>query len=806
MAEINYINGYEIADAQARSSSSNAMSKATEALTKTNNNTESILSMEAEISALGSASPLVADSISDMTDTTKVYVNTTDGHWYYYDGTEWVDGGVYQSTGVDKNDDVITNLYENIECLGNFNFSSSPTLTDGYIDYNNGTASSYSESGRYKKTDYISILEVAKDIDLTTNFYGVCGWAIYNSSKHFVRGGTTLTISNIDNSNEKYIRFSSYNASATHNVSITQKSSIFTINDTLQNLINFTAYHKPFTSGKYWYLPDSSTTVISGSYNGLSELPAIEVSQNDKFYIKTKGLYSGKPYFIVDSSYNVIEYCQEDEYNDILKINSASAKYLLINCDNSYLNNFAIFSYREMVNDKDILMDLINQTNIYNFLKTGYIDYEDGSYHSYAGYLASDYIQIKDTYIISTTAINQNDSSGFAFYDENKNFISGIKGYNIVGNLTVPQNAKYLRGSTKTGEDTYTITVIKRSANEKNIDDRINELSETQGILINCTGDSVTEGMGLDGAHTANYGKSPYPARLYTLLVDNGYDNVRVNNYGHGGERIAEIAGRVGGVPIYLSEDITIPSNNNEVSLGTNTSPSGRVSGTKLKQLYSDSNGNDFQVYFTQTSHDTNPVYIDGIECTMSIHDNANWIRKATADGNETILKANSLVYTNDNRLPNVNIMYAGINDAASLTLERFIDNMKSCGEVNGGKYIVLGSTHSLFNNWSDVQGSTLTEKYNFYRRKCFEAFGNHFIDLYNDFFEHALEYSLESGYFTDKSESELEQMENLLNQHIIPAEFSYNKSSQGDVHLSEEGYHVIAMLIFDKLKRLNYI
>ena len=52
MAEINYINGYEIADAQARSSSLNAISKATEALTKTNNNTASILSMEAEISAL----------------------------------------------------------------------------------------------------------------------------------------------------------------------------------------------------------------------------------------------------------------------------------------------------------------------------------------------------------------------------------------------------------------------------------------------------------------------------------------------------------------------------------------------------------------------------------------------------------------------------------------------------------------------------------------------------------------------------------------------------------------------------------
>lgn len=762
-----------------------------------------------QLSTLTSATPLVASSTAGMTDTTRIYVNSTDGHWYWYNGTTWVDGGVYQATGVDKNDDVITNLYENIECLGNYSFSSSPTLTDGYIDYNNGTASSYSESGRYKKTDYISILEAAKNIDLTTNFYGVCGWAIYSSSKQFVRGGTTLTISNIDNSNEKYIRFSSYNANATHNVSITQNSSLFQIDrnkELINDVIDYTAYHDNFSSGHYWSLNQSETKVITGTYSSLNQLPAIEVSQNDEFYLRTKGQYSGKPYYIVDNSYNILDYSLADEYNDILKITNNDAKYLLINCVNTYLNEFVLFHYKEMVNDKDILMDLINQTNTYNFLKKGYIDYTDGTFHSYNGYLSSEFIRIKDTYTITTTAVNQNDASGFAFYDENKNFISGIKGYDVVSKLTIPSGAKYLRGSTKTGTGTYTITVTKRSANEKNIDDKMNELSETQGILINCTGDSVTEGMGLNGAHTANYGKSPYPARLYTLLVDNGYDNVRVNNYGHGGERIAEIAGRVGGVPIYVAENITIPASNDEVSLGTNTSPSGRVSGTKLKQLYSDSNGNDYEVYFTQTSHDTNPVYIDGIAYTMSIHDDANWIKKATADDKETVIKANSLVYTNDNRLPNVNIMYAGINDGASLTLERFIDNMKSCGEINGGKYIVLGSTHALFNNWADVQGSTLDQKYEYYRRKCFEAFGNHFIDLYKDFFEHALEYSLESGYFTDKSESELEQMENLLNQHIIPAEFSYNKSSQGNVHLSEEGYHVIAMLIFDKLKRLNYI
>jgi len=51
-----------------------------------------------QLSTLTSATPLVADSTTNMTDTTRVYVNTTDGHWYWYDGDSWEDGGVYQAS------------------------------------------------------------------------------------------------------------------------------------------------------------------------------------------------------------------------------------------------------------------------------------------------------------------------------------------------------------------------------------------------------------------------------------------------------------------------------------------------------------------------------------------------------------------------------------------------------------------------------------------------------------------------------------------------------------------------------------
>jgi hypothetical protein len=65
-------------------------------LTNINDNT-------ARINALASGSPLVADSISEMTNQNRVYVNTTDGNWYYYDGSNWTIGGVYQSTKLENN-------------------------------------------------------------------------------------------------------------------------------------------------------------------------------------------------------------------------------------------------------------------------------------------------------------------------------------------------------------------------------------------------------------------------------------------------------------------------------------------------------------------------------------------------------------------------------------------------------------------------------------------------------------------------------------------------------------------------------
>lgn len=95
-------------------------------------------------------SPLKAATVSDMTNTEKVYVYTgsesgyTNGNWYYYDGSAWVSGGVYNSTAIEldteltsttkpaqgkKTGDEIADLKAD---LNNFNIKASKTFSKNY--------------------------------------------------------------------------------------------------------------------------------------------------------------------------------------------------------------------------------------------------------------------------------------------------------------------------------------------------------------------------------------------------------------------------------------------------------------------------------------------------------------------------------------------------------------------------------------------------------------------------------------------------------------------------------------------------
>ena len=61
--------------------------------------------LQSQVSSLASGSTAgvyatVAALTSADPDHSKIYVVTANGNWYYYNGTTWVSGGIYQSTGI----------------------------------------------------------------------------------------------------------------------------------------------------------------------------------------------------------------------------------------------------------------------------------------------------------------------------------------------------------------------------------------------------------------------------------------------------------------------------------------------------------------------------------------------------------------------------------------------------------------------------------------------------------------------------------------------------------------------------------
>ena len=68
--------------------------------------------VEAKLTAIRAAvgSPLTAATKAAMTDTSKVYVYTgsesgmTAGNWYYYNGSAWVSGGVYNAAALETDE------------------------------------------------------------------------------------------------------------------------------------------------------------------------------------------------------------------------------------------------------------------------------------------------------------------------------------------------------------------------------------------------------------------------------------------------------------------------------------------------------------------------------------------------------------------------------------------------------------------------------------------------------------------------------------------------------------------------------
>ena len=133
-----------------------------------NNINSQLQNMNDEISSIQSTSPIVVNSVSQMSDTSKIYINTTDNKWYYYNGTSWVAGGTYGNNlsftyrQFFESNSGIMNLNNN--GLDKINLMDIYHKYDGvFLNPNGG----YDTNADYSTTDFIPILP---NTALSTNY------------------------------------------------------------------------------------------------------------------------------------------------------------------------------------------------------------------------------------------------------------------------------------------------------------------------------------------------------------------------------------------------------------------------------------------------------------------------------------------------------------------------------------------------------------------------------------------------------------------------------------------------------------
>ena len=162
--------------------------------------------LRSEVESIASGTPTPVNSVSEMTDTTKVYLLLTDGYIYYYDGTDWVQGWVYQST---VNQEV---EQAKVDYLGTPHNTLKESIDNSFIGINN-VNDLYIEKVRtnnlFNKNDITLNTAINSTGGLTTNYdYVTTGYIP-------VTPGTTICQSRVGNKafynvNKELVLFANY--------------------------------------------------------------------------------------------------------------------------------------------------------------------------------------------------------------------------------------------------------------------------------------------------------------------------------------------------------------------------------------------------------------------------------------------------------------------------------------------------------------------------------------------------------------------------------------------------------------------
>ena len=199
-------------------------------------------------------------------------------------------------------------------------------------------------------------------------------------------------------------------------------------------------------------------------------------------------------------------------------------RFLILKDDNT---NITIDECINNIEIKAYYFNPVYETHL-TFENDYYVNYENGRTYPFSEMFVSDYILVYNYQIILLNNIGDvknEDLSGVAFYDVNKNYISGIQRKNLnVMEIEIPENAVYTRFTAlNSGCKAYLMHKKINAANMPPLPPKEENPTKYNGKEISvfnsilCIGDSLTEGVfnySENGGGLGIRGQYSYPTQL----------------------------------------------------------------------------------------------------------------------------------------------------------------------------------------------------------------------------------------------------------------------------------------------------
>lgn len=297
--------------------------------------------------------------------------------------------------------------------------------------------------------------------------------------------------------------------------------------------------------------------------------------------------------------------------------------------------------------------------------------------------------------------------------------------------------------------------INKKTYEERKIKEEKSKLIKESLPKVFCWGDSLTAGAGGNGVTYSN---------VLAKLT-----NLKVLNYGVGGEGAQSIAMRQGAIPIYV-EEFVIPSEVVDVEINLVDESQQKVN------------------LLRQGDAGINPCIIDGVEGIISYNkDEDKYYYKRSKVGDEKKIASNTQLVTaamNDKNTGNdILVIFSGTNNLPDgNTILNIIDiQRKMINYSNTDKYIIIGLTSKSYMPHIDEVNNVLKREY-----------GEKFLDIRAYILENGLE---DAGIsITEQDQIDIENGE-------IPSSLRVD-----EVHGNSAFYTIIGEQLFQKIIDLEYL